>query len=918
LYPQVEVRPEVIGRDEELAAVAAVLDQATTGATACVIEGEIGVGKTTLWTAALDAAAERGYRVVSARPAEAETSFAFAAVGDLLRENLDTVLPALPPPQRQALETALLITEGTEAPEPHTVSVAVLAALLLLAEEQPLVVAVDDVQWLDSPSLTVIEFIARRLRAHPVALVLTERVMREGHSTLALALPSRPIRLGPLSAGALYQLINDRLGAGLPRPLLVRLHESSGGNPFYALELARALIAAGGEPARDEPLPVPTSLRELVGERVAALTGSTRKALLAAAASARPTRALLPRDALDEALDADVLAVHGEHVRFTHPLLASVLYADAASGERRAVHRRLVDFVTDPEEAARHLALATSEPDESVAARVEEAAIHARVRGAPSAAAELMERALALTPAPAVEKGVRRTIEAARFHVDAGSERADALLESVLPLTRGDTRAHALRLLGLHRRERAPFGVEVALLREALEHIRDDALLEAQIRVALINPLYHFAVDLMEDARTHAQRALEIAQEEDDPGLLAAALAARAHLDFTLLRKAQVAELERAGELEQRLAPSKMLARLTETRVLIYIGRLEEARATLRALYDEARAAGLRWEIPALSFLVDVETRAGNLTLAKELADEFVAIVRPTNRKLAEVTAAVSRGLVLAWSGDVEGARRDGDEAIVIADYLQYGGRVVDSRWVRGFVELSLGDPRAAHEYFAAAVDCVWRGGVGPPSRHIPLFRDAADALAELGRSEEALHLVEWLKLDAENPWARAAASHGHGVAALASGNEEQALAALDDAVEAFGRLPLPLDEARALLALGSAQRHARRKRDARTSLERALAIFDERGTPLWAEKARRELARIGGRPRADTDLTASERRVAELVAAGRSNKQVAAELFVSPKTVEGHLSSIYAKLGIHSRLELARRVAPDQARAAR
>jgi DNA-binding NarL/FixJ family response regulator len=910
LYAQPEVGLEVIGRDEELAVVGAVLERGASRAVACVIEGELGVGKTTVWTAALEAASERGYRVVSSRPAEVEASFAFAAVGDLLREDLDAVLSALPLPQRRALETALLVADGTVAPEPHAVSVAVLGALAFLAAERPLVVAVDDVQWLDSPSRAVLEFATRRLRAQPVVLVLAERTDRERHPTLEPAVPVERIRLGPLSAGALYQLINDRLGSTLARPLLVRLHEASGGNPFYALELARALVASGHEPALDEPLPVPANLRELVARRLAALSTSTREALLASAASARPTRALLSHEALDEALDAEVLTLDGEEVRFTHPLLASAVYAGAASGERRAVHRRLAALVTDPEEAARHLALARSEPDESVAVRLKDAAIHARARGAPTAAAELMERAVGLTPATSGPERVRRVIEAAQFHVDAGSDRAEPLIESVLPMTSGDTRAHALRLLGLHRRERLPSGAEDALLREALEHV-NDPLLEAQIRVALINPLYHAAVDLMPDARMHAARALEIAEQEDDPGLLAAALAASAQLDFVLLRKAQLVDLERAAELEQRFAPSKMLARLTLARVRIFVGQLDEARAALRALYEEARVAGLRWEFASLSFLVDAETRAGNLARAKELADEFVAIARPTNRKLAEVTAALSRGLVLAWIGDVEGARREADEAIGIADYLGFGARVADSRWVRGFIELSAGDPRAAHEYFAPAVERVFSGGVQAPSRHVPLIRDAAEALAELGKAEEARQLVEWLEKDSENPWARAAAAQSRGAAAAASGDEEQALAALEDAVEMFGRLPLPLDLARALLALGSAQRRARLKRGARVSLERAVAIFDERGARLWAEQARRELARIGGRARADLDLTASERRVAELVAEGLTNKEVAHRLFVTDRTVEGHLSRIYAKLGIRSRAELARRFAP-------
>jgi DNA-binding CsgD family transcriptional regulator len=903
------VETEVVGRDEELAAVAAVLERATDGAVACVVEGEIGVGKTTVWTAALAAAAESGYAVVSARPAEAETAFAFAAVGDLLREHLGTVLPALPPPQRRALETALLVAERTGAPEAHTVSVAVLAAILELAAEQPLVVAVDDVQWIDSASRAALEFVSRRLRTHPVALLLAERIDRSSASSLQLAVPTQRVLLGPLTAGTLHRLIHDRLGVALPRPVLLRLHETSGGNPFFALELARALIASGREPPSDEPLPVPGNLRELVGRRLAALSGSTRKALLAAAASARPTRALLPRTALDEALDADVLVRDGQQVRFTHPLLASVLYADAPRSERRAVHRRLAELVTDPEEAARHLALATSEPDESVAARIEEAAVQTRARGAPTAAAELMEQTVALTPPSAVADGVRRLIEAAQFHIDAGSDRAEPLLERVLPLTQGDTRAQALRLLGLHRRERDPAGAEEALLREALEHVENDAALEARIRVSLVNPLFNNTLDLTGDATTHAQRAVELAERAGDPGLLSSALAARAHLELVLSRKVQMDDLERAAELEQHSAPSKMLARLTLARARIWIADLDESRASLRALYEEARAAGLRWEFSSLSFLVDAETRAGNLGRAKELAEEFVAIVRPTNRKLAEMVALLSRGLVLAWIGDIAGSRRDVDEAIAVGDFLEYGARFADTRWVRGFAELSSGDPAAAYHYLAPAVHRVFRGGVQAPARHVPLIRDAADTLAELGRPHAVKPLIEWLERDAENPWAGAAAAHCRGVAADASGNKNEALEELAEAAELFGRLPLPLDEGRALLALGSGQRRARRKREARASLERALAIFEDRGAPLWAEQARRELARLGGRPRAAADLTASEQRVAELVAAGHTNKEVAAELYISPKTVEGHLSSIYAKLGIHSRLELARRV---------
>jgi DNA-binding CsgD family transcriptional regulator len=346
--------------------------------------------------------------------------------------------------------------------------------------------------------------------------------------------------------------------------------------------------------------------------------------------------------------------------------------------------------------------------------------------------------------------------------------------------------------------------------------------------------------------------------------------------------------------------------------VLIWIGQLDAARAALTPLYEEARAAGLRSEFWALSFLVDAETRAGNLARARELTDEFAAISQPATRVLTDVVAVLSSGLISAWTGDVGRARGEADEAIRRADAGGWPPRAVESRWVRGFVELSLGDPATAHDYFAPAVNRVFEGAVGGPARHVPLFRDAAEALAELGKPDAVSRLVDWLERDVDNPWARAAAAHNRGVAADASGDKAQALAALEKAVELFGGLPLPLDLGRALLALGSAQRRGRHKRDARASLERAVAIFAERGASLWAEQARRELARIGGRARADSDLTASERRVAELVAEGLTNKEVAHRLFVTDRTVEGHLSRIYAKLGVRSRAELTRRfVAP-------
>jgi DNA-binding CsgD family transcriptional regulator len=896
----------VVGRDEELDVLHAFLHPRRAAPAALVLEGEAGIGKSTLWLAAVAAAREGGLRVLATRPAEPERAVGYAGLGDLLEDALDETLLRLPPPRRRALEAALHLREAPEPADPHAVAVAVRSVVRALADEGRLLLAVDDLQWLDPASAAALAFTVRRLADEPVLVLLSCR-RGEGieRTELEGALEGEPLRVGPLSAGAVRQLLRDRLGAALPRSTLLRIHEVSGGNPFFALELARALAGTARDVSAAEPLPAPQTVRELVGRRLAALSRATRDTLLVAAASARPRRALLSRAALVEALDAEVLTVEGENLRFAHPLLASVLYGDATPAERRAVHAKLARDLPDAVEAARHLGLSTSAPDEAVAAKLEAAAVQARARGAPASAAELMEQAVALTPEHAAAARVRRAVEAARYHVDAGDDRAEPLLEAVLPLTAGDTRAEALRLLGLHRRERAAFGAEYALLREALAHVEEPAL-EAQIRVALVNPLFNAEVDRMEDGPEHARRAVELAEAAGEPGLLSSALASRAHLDFTLSRRVPLDELGRAAELERRSAPLHMLARLTLARVQLWTARPDAACAVLRPLYEEARDAGLRWEFTSLSFLLDAETRAGNLVEAERLADEFVAIAWPTDRSLARMVALLGRALVRAWAGDVDAVREDGDRAIELADAIGFRARLADTRWVRGFVELSVGDPAAAHGYLGLSVERVLAGGAGAPARHVPLFRDAAEALAELGRPGDVRALVGWLRDDSENPWAVAAAAHAHGVAAAAADAVEEALAALADAAGQLQRLPLPLEHARALLALGAAQRRARRRREARESLERAAALFDERGARLWSGRARAELGSIGGRRRQE-GLTAAERRVAELVAEGRTNREVAAALFLGERTVETHLSHVYAKLGVRSRTELAR-----------
>ena len=383
--------PDLVGRDEELAAVVAFLESTASLPGALLLEGEAGIGKTTLLRAGIMAASQSGFCVVSTRPVEAESSLSFVALGDLLEEQLGKVEDALPDPQRQALRVALLLSEPEgRPPDQRAVGIGVLSTLRALAGAAPLLVAIDDLQWLDRGSATVLQFALRRLDDEPIALLAA---CRSGQEQIPLELeatfPERVhrVRVGPLSLGALTRLLRDRLDTTFARPTLRRIHESSGGNPFFALELARALERHGRPLDPGEPLPVPARVHELARGRLASLPAETRAALQAAAALSQPTVALVSavargdRNVLEPAIRAQIVALDGDRIRFTHPLLSAAAYEDADS--REELHARLAEVVVDPEERAHHLAHAAPGPDSSVAAALEEAARGAAARGPP-------------------------------------------------------------------------------------------------------------------------------------------------------------------------------------------------------------------------------------------------------------------------------------------------------------------------------------------------------------------------------------------------------------------------------------------------------------------------------------------------------------------------------------------------------
>src|SRR4051812_28402229 len=410
----------LIGRDEELALVRAFVDRAEDGFASLTLEGEAGIGKSTLWLAAVDRARSRGLRLLSARPAEAEMGLAHAGLGDLFENVLDEVLGRLSAPRRRALEGVILLEDSPpDGLDPRALGIAVRDALHALAEQGPLVVAIDNLQWLDPASAAALAFALRRLDASPLRLLLTRRLAQRAESSeLEPALhgaSARRLVVGPLSVGALHAFLRDRVGRVFARQTLLRIHEHSAGNPFYALELARVLPV---DVDQTQPLPVPEALDQLVRGRVSGLPAATRAALALAAAVRMPSESLLERagvvpEVLVPAVEAGVIAREHAVIRFTHPLLASAVYDPC-------VHGRLAELVEDPLARARHLALSTDSPQADVARTVEQAAQLAMERGAAALAAELGEHALRLTPATDADSRHRRALATARAHRAAG------------------------------------------------------------------------------------------------------------------------------------------------------------------------------------------------------------------------------------------------------------------------------------------------------------------------------------------------------------------------------------------------------------------------------------------------------------------------------------------------------------------
>jgi DNA-binding CsgD family transcriptional regulator len=908
--------------ERESATIRQFRDRALLNPAGLVIEGDAGMGKTTLLAHVVADAHTHRFRVLQARGAHAELSFAYAAVADLLSGVGDEMLTDLPVVQRMALDRVL--NGGADGPggDERVVAAALQNVITRLATESPVLVAVDDAHWLDSSSRVVIGFVSRRLSAR-VGIALA---VRTGDAAVdgALAWMKLPapeslsrIRVSPLSLGGVYALIASRLGRTLTRPTIARIYDVSGGNPLFALELARSFI--------DDPsqaFGLPEGLATLVRDRLGDLDDEVSDVLLAAACAAAPTVELLcaataksletVTASLEPVEDRGVVRIDGNRVQFAHPLLATGVYTAATAARRRAMHRTLATLTEQPELRARHLALAATTADAATLEALDAASEVTGTQGAPAAGAELTELAIKLGG-----DTVERRIRAAEQHFRSGNPiRAEAMLDHhTMDRLSGPLRAMALAIRAGMRIYASNFHDAVGLLEQA----RDDAAGIPFMLVPLLQYLSYSQLNAgkCQEALVAAEECLRLAEAIGVPALVSQALATRANARFFNGLGLDEAGLQRALQLQEPDAESviPLGADAIGTMIFAWAGRLDEAIALMqdvrRRCIERGADAEMLWvEIHGTT----VSMWRGELDAANRAAEEAVQRAQQIGGDSVLVMALTSRCWVAAVAGRVHDSRMAGTQATEAARRCGDPEGLLRPIEPLAFLEVSLGNWTDALDVLQPRLQAF--ADMPNTEFHTAAFiPDAVEALTAVGRTNDAEPLIEALEtngLRLDRPWMLAIGARCRALAHSARGDLDAAEHSALEAMTHHERLPMPIDTARTQLLLGQIQRRRGHRQAAAATLSAALEAFDRIGVPLWSERARDELTRL--RPSADggLGLTTAERRVATLAAVGSSNKQIGSALFITEKTVESHLTSIYRKLGVRSRAALASRLSSD------
>lgn len=891
-------RAGLVGRDPELDRVRAWLELLGRGPAALLIRGEAGIGKSTLWNAAISAARGAGARVLVSRPVEAELRLGYAALGDLLGEVAEPLLGELTDPLAHALSVALSLGAEPESGDPLLVGRATLALLGRLARDGPLVIAIDDAQWLDPASARALGFAARRLHDLLVSFAVT---FRDGFGEplgLEEALGDRAvaIHLAGLGLGPMGDLLRARVDPDVPRHRLRGIHARSGGNPFFAQQLAQA---------PDDRLPA--SLDELVRNRLGVVDPMAESAIeRVAVLGPSPVSAFPEVVALDAAVASGVLAEEDGRIRFAHPLLAAGAYERIPPGRRRELHRQAAAASDGDEARARHLALAAVGPDRETAQVLEDAAREVRLRGAPEAAVELAEQARRLTPPGDAEALARRTMDEADYLFVSADERgARALVDEIIDgPVRGAVRVRALVQQALTASDAA---TAVARLEKADAEPHEDRRLRARTLSQLAWQRGAWLGDL-EPAIQEAQTALEMAEALADDATLITALTTAGLLTSVAGRPGAVDHFERALAIMERTpaAAGDHTPRLAYANERWWRGDFARA---VGLMSDERQKATDRGDEAILLRLnvygAELAMRRGRWDEAADLLEQALVDARDYWR----MAALLRRAILRARRGE-PGAR---DDAVSMhASPMSAGDPLIAAA-----ADFATGLMALADGAVAEAATLVIRlpelsdGGGSRGAECAVYIPEAVGILVEADQVRAATALTA--QLDRRRvqlgSWGDAAISLCRGLLAHATGDAATAQALLESASRGFEALGAPWEHGLALLSLGSALRRAGRRRDAATVLEQAARIFAALRAEPALRRAEEELRRARPRPRSSDRLTAAEGRVAALVAEGRTNREVAAQLFTTVATVEAHLTRIYGKAGVRSRTELARRM---------
>ncbi|HET8684484.1 MAG TPA: AAA family ATPase [Micromonosporaceae bacterium] len=901
-----------------------VLDQIRTllaDGGSVLVCGPAGIGKSTVLDAYAAGAGDA--RVLRAAAVEVESGLPYLTLVDIFDGVSGEEIAGLPRHLRAAFDGALLREHTPAAAQDQlAVRLAVLEVLRGLAARRPILLVIDDLQWVDEPSAGVLRFVARRLEGARVRMLAAERVDRcDAAAYLDLCPPPRhELPLSPLTEYDTADLLRDRFGPVLSLVTIARVHEASEGNPLFAVELGRALVARGGAVGFGEPLPVPERLRPLLAERLASLPPSSAPVLLLAAAAARPTVALVApdpgaREGLDAAVAAGLVEVEPDGgVCFAHPLLRELVYADADPADRQVAHETLAARVDDPVERVRHLAQARPYADEDLAAQLAEAAEGARRRGAPAVAADLAERAADRTPPGPAGLAAARRLAAAEHAYDAGLTHDTQRLATTALAEAGDPRLRVRARLILADVAGQDQSGLTPLLDAAFREASDDLRLLARVRLYRAFKWYY---DGDTGAATDELRlAAEDAQRGGDTELLVEVLATLANFESARGASGGDELLRRASELSRGLPVSAEVIRARQLYAMsrLFHGDVAEAVHQIETLRDEVVRAGTVRELAVLLVSVAaVYNRAGRCAAALRAGRESM-------RLMLDMEATPGPGLLVGALVELSGGSPG--RAAALADQAIEACRAAgDEDWlkgsyaIRGQVHLFEAEPGAAVEPMRAAYALEQRRSRVDPAVFL-WHADFVEALAGAGARDEAAAVLRDVLSVTERRGrdvVRLGLSRAEAVLVAAGGDVRAGADLLAEALRRWADHPYPVEVARARHVLGALERRAHRRGAARAALAEAVTRYAAAGAAPWRAAAEAELARLNGGQ--GPGMSETERRIVNLLLGGATNREIARATFLSVKAVEANLTRLYRRLGVHNRRQLARvleRAEPD------